>query len=88
MNIYSADLLVHATVYIKADDENEAAEIANSLKYTCIELAEDVHNALPIISMRFDNPDLPVVSMSPAVTLGRSGDIALAYECNEGSDDE
>ena len=68
MNVYSIDIMFAATAYIKADNEAEAFAIAKALKNTARHFVEDDDMDLPINGRQFDDPDLPEVSMSPAMT--------------------
>jgi hypothetical protein len=70
MNVYSADILIHATVYVKAKDAAEATMIIAGLEGTCLTLSEQDDEELPISGLDYDNPDLPDVSLSPAMTVG------------------
>jgi len=68
-NLYSIDIKLYATAYIKADTEKEALKIARSLKMDGIELREDHDAEMPISGQQFDDPDLPDISLSPAMTI-------------------
>jgi hypothetical protein len=68
-NLYSIDIKIYGTAYIKADSEEKALEIAKSLHMDGIELREDRDAEIPITGQRFDDPDLPELSLSPAMTL-------------------
>lgn len=67
-NVYSIDVKIYATAYIRADSEAEALKIAKAMKDDCLELCEQ--DGDPAISgLNYDNPDLPGVSLSPAMTI-------------------
>lgn len=63
-NLYSIDIKVVATAYIKADSEEEALEKVKGLHLDGIEVSGDI-----ISERQFDDPDLPEISLSPAMTL-------------------
>lgn len=71
MNLYSIDIKICATAYIKAESEEEAMKIAKEqLADTGMELPDNLDwLELPITGKEFDSPDLPDVSLSPAMTL-------------------
>ncbi len=66
MSIYSQEIVVAATVYIRADNAQAAKEIAKTLNGMCIE-GED--GDIPISGLKFDNPALPDLSVSPSMTV-------------------
>lgn len=70
MAVFSIDIPVYATFYIRADDEEEARKIAADLKGDAIELRVDEDADIPISQRQFYDPDLPELSMSPAMTVG------------------
>jgi hypothetical protein len=80
MNLYNADILIKATVYVKAESEEEAQEKVLKLNGLCLELSEDEHAELPITGMTYNNPDLPDISLSPAVTVGYADPIQVVEE--------
>lgn len=69
MNVYSVEIKICGTVYVKARSEAEAIEEVRKLDGAGIELAEDDGLELPITGKNYDDPDLPDVSMSPAMTV-------------------
>jgi hypothetical protein len=69
MNLYSINVRIYATAYIKADSEREARRIARELKGDVLQLREDEDAELPISDRQYDDPDLPDVSLSPAMTI-------------------
>lgn len=68
MNVYSIDVMICATAYIKAETEAEAQAIALGLKDSALELYEQ-EGEVPISGKDLDNPDLPDVSFSPAMSV-------------------
>jgi hypothetical protein len=72
MNVYSIDIKICATAYIKAKSEEEALEFAKREFHSdCgMELPDDLHwLEVPITGMSYDHPDLPDVSLSPAMSF-------------------
>lgn len=61
-NVYALEATFAGTVYIKAESLEEATKIANDKVFRCS--SED----LEVSSLRFDDPRLPDVSMSPVMT--------------------
>lgn len=70
MPLYSIDIPVFATAYVKAADEEEALKQAIALGNSGLELPEVWEGEVPIFGKRFDHPDMPDVSLSPAMTIG------------------
>lgn len=70
MNLYSVDLELTATAYIKAESYSQAMEIAKEhLQNQSLELAEDPSTDPPITGRRYEDPKLPALSLSPAMTI-------------------
>jgi hypothetical protein len=72
MNVYSVDIKICATAYIKAESEEKAIEIANRefAKNSGMELPDNLGwLEMPITGLSYDSPDLPDVSLSPAMTF-------------------
>jgi hypothetical protein len=74
--VFAVDIKIWATAYIRAVDEEEAIEKLQSLRNESLELPntdwadEDEEIIGPRISGRqYDDPELPEVSLSPAVTI-------------------
>ncbi|TIW53855.1 MAG: hypothetical protein E5V54_24140 [Mesorhizobium sp.] len=84
MNLYSIELKICATAYIKAGNADEALTMAKDLVGDGIELREDEYAELPISGKRYDDEDLPDVSLSPAMTIDSlwdpEGGVELAEE--------
>ena len=64
MNVYSVDIEIVATLYIKAENEEEALLKAKPMS----EAMFDLDNSSIFSGLSFDHPDLPEVSLSPAMT--------------------
>ena len=74
MKLYSVDIPIVATAYIKAASSEEALSKAQKLRNLSLELSEDPNQEIPICGKPFDDPDLPEVSLSPAMTICRLPD--------------
>jgi hypothetical protein len=68
MPLYSIDVQLWATAYIKADSAEEAEQIARGLKGSALEL-EEQDGEVPISGAMYDDPELPDVSLSPAMSI-------------------
>lgn len=84
MNLYTIELKICATAYIKAGNADEALTMAKDLVGDGIELTPDEYAELPISGKRFDDEDLPEISLSPAMTIDSlwnpEGDVTLSEE--------
>jgi hypothetical protein len=69
MTVYSIGVIIHATMYIKAENPEEAYAKARDMRDTVLELAEDDTTSPPISGKKYDDPDLPEISLSPAMTV-------------------
>ena len=70
MNVYQVEVTIHATAYIKANTPEEAIAKAKELEDRSPEIL-DADGDVPISGARYDDPDLPDVSLSPAMTIGK-----------------
>jgi len=70
-NLYSIDVKVWATAYIKADSEAEAQAIADTMKDWTLQLSDDLTYAgdVMIFGGDFDGPNMPDLSLSPVMTI-------------------
>ena len=66
--LYRVDVQIYATAYIKASSAAEARTIAKNLKDETLEVV-CMDGDLPISGRRYDDPLLPDVSLSPAMTV-------------------
>ena len=81
MNLYSIDMQVAATAYVKAGSEAEALRKVASIHGTCLNLEDPNQSDVPISSAGYVDPDLPEVSFSPVMTIyGPNGHIELAAD--------
>lgn len=69
MNVYSIDIRVAATAYIKASSRAEAIAKARGLHGDCLNVEDPAQSDVEISARRYDDPDLPEVSLSPVMTL-------------------
>lgn len=65
--LYSVDVVIYGTLYIKADSASEALSIARRQKGA--EVSFEDSNGPPINGDPFDDPNLPDVSLSPVGTI-------------------
>ena len=61
MNLYTIEVTIHAAAYVKARTPNEAMSF---------ELPGNGDFPEPFPDARFDDPGLPLASISPALTIG------------------
>ena len=69
MNLYSVEIQLCATAYIKAKSPEEAFYMAQGLGKLDLELAEDHCAEVPISGQHYDDEDLPPISLSPCMTI-------------------
>ena len=69
MNLYSIDVRVTATAYIKAGSRAEALAKAKGLHGDCLNAGDPTQSEVDISGRKFDDPDLPEVSLSPVMTV-------------------
>lgn len=71
MTIYSVDVKICGTAYIKADSPEQAQKKLDELYQSGFEVAPDTY----VCDLPFNHPDLGEFTLSPAMTLyGRFGD--------------
>lgn len=79
MKLYSVDVAICATAYIKADSHAEALAAARELYLASPDIL-DSGGDLPVSGTRYSDPDLPDVSLSPAMTCyGPWSDVATEF---------
>lgn len=81
-SIYRIDVKVWATAYIRADSAEEATEIAKGLKQQGLEVS-DAGGDIEISGLQYDDPELPDVSLSPAMTCHGPEDGDTAEDVND-----
>ena len=74
--IFSTEIMIAATVYVRADSAEQAAKLASSLIGSGIELPEGFMGDVEISGQHLTDPLLPDVSLSPAMTVHRLFDVA------------
>lgn len=85
--VWSIDVKIYATAYIKADTEAEAMEIAKGLKDTELSFPNGSGGEdLEVSGQQFDSEDLPDVSLSPVMTC-YGPDNETAPDCVHDPDD-
>lgn len=82
--LYQIEALVAATLYIKADTLEEAIAKAATVKGDALEV-QDAGGEVPVSDLMFDDPELPEISFSPAMTVHHVD--ATGY-LSEGPDEE
>ena len=76
MKLFSIDVQVWATAYVKAETAKEAFEIAKGLKWSS-PIILDSEGDVEVSGLPYDDEDLPDVSLSPAMTIHgpKDGDV-------------
>lgn len=71
MPVYSIEVTIKATVYIKAFDRDEALEKArDQLPNATLEVRGSTHNSqVEVTDKNFDDPELPEVSLLPSMII-------------------
>jgi hypothetical protein len=68
MPLYSITVTIYATAHIRAASAEEAKAKALALENLTLEV-EDAGSEVPITGCPFDDPALPEISLSPAMTV-------------------
>lgn len=68
MKLYQVEMKLCATAYIKASSKQEALAKAQALKDLSPTIL-DHYADVPVSGLDFDNPDLPEISLSPAMCI-------------------
>lgn len=75
MNVFSIQVPIHATLYVRAQDEDEAMRLARE---ACMDAALEISTRstgdIEISGLEYADPELPDVSFSPAMTVGEIED--------------
>ena len=74
MPVYRIDVVIYGSLYVCAGDETQATIRANAQQNLVLEVADTGKSEVPISGRRFDDPALPEVSFSPAMTVIGPGD--------------
>jgi len=85
MNVYSVTIKIAATAYIKAETEADALRKAGALENCGLELPTGDMGDADICGLAYDDPELPEISLSPAMTMhgawsGDRTEIELVHE--------
>ena len=76
MKLFSIPITIYATAYVKADDAETAYSRARELSNSAIEIVGDSRDLF--CGLAFDNPCLPDMSLSPAITIADAESFDLA----------
>lgn len=68
IKLYRVDVKLCATAYIKAASEAEAMTIAKGMNGDCIFTDAGLESDVPVTGLPYSDPELPDVSLSPAMT--------------------
>lgn len=70
MNLYQVDLTMYGTLYVRAKSKKEAMMLIGS-QDGCLELpvGEISPGSIEVSGLQFNDPGLPIVSISPVITL-------------------
>lgn len=90
MKVYSVDVPIIATLYVKAESREAAVEKAAKVKGLCLEVRQDETQEVPISGRKYDDPKLPETSFSPAMTIQQPmmGTLWIADGQDEEEDDD
>jgi hypothetical protein len=72
MPVYRIEVTIQATAYVRAEDANQAQTLMGALDGETFELSRrdmQLTDELSISGRQYDDPELPRVSLSPAMTL-------------------
>lgn len=70
MNVYSRDIMICATVYVKASSAEAAEKAIRGIEGKMFAAGRtNFESEVPVFGDRFDSPDMPKVSLSPAMTI-------------------
>ena len=73
MKLWSIDVRLYATAYIKAETQEEAMNIARTLSGESPGILNSGGD-VPLSDLQFSDNDLPDVSLSPAMTIAGPDD--------------
>lgn len=75
--LFRADVVIYGTAYVKAETAEEARRIARErLSNQGLELNDTEF----VSGLRFDDPNLPDVSLSPAATTAKGSELLPLFE--------
>lgn len=68
MSLYRVEVKICATAYVKANNPTEAIKKATALSGSSPDIL-DSGGEVPVSGAKFDDPALPEISLSPAMTI-------------------
>jgi hypothetical protein len=72
MKVYKCEVPVHATAYVKARDRRSAMrKLRSKLEGQILEV-EVTEGYVEVSGAPYDSPDLPELSLTPAMTIGKA----------------
>lgn len=83
MPVYRIEIVVGATAYVRADSAEDASAMLAALDGDGIELSRRdmvVSDQVSISGRQYDDPELPAISLSPAMTLHTLDDTGAARD--------
>jgi hypothetical protein len=72
MSVYRVEVTIQATAYVRAEDAEQAQTMIAGLDGETFELSRRdmvLTEELSISGRQYDDPELPTISLSPAMTL-------------------
>jgi hypothetical protein len=72
MPIYRIEVAIQATAYVRAEDAEQAQSLMAALDGETFELSRrdlQLTDELAVSGRQYDDPELPRISLSPAMTL-------------------
>lgn len=69
LKLYSVNIDICATAYIQASSPEIAANLARGLANGVLEIAPGICGDVEISGKRFDDLEMPLVSLSPVMTI-------------------
>lgn len=78
MKVFSVPMIIHATAYIRAADADKAFAMASTLGEQTVNWED---NSDIFSGKQFDDPNLPEMSISPAMTIGEPEEHIENVQC-------
>lgn len=75
MSIYRIEAQAAVTLYVRARNKAEALRLAHDTRGGCA-FADASDQGVAFSGLQFDDPDLPIISLSPALTITGVDDTA------------
>lgn len=70
MNVYSFEVVLHATLYVKAENKAEALLLATSAADGAVIEVNHASGDIEVSGRMYSDPELPEVSLTPAMSVG------------------